>query len=358
MDTIPKRDDLLISMYYKILETIKPHGDYTPEDAKKVASLVFSKDVTDQITNEFMKDLKTRESDTIEGIKTDLSQNRDNIEKIWGKSFDLIWLFVNISNEIAITYCEDIKSSVTDDNRSLLSVLLQLHNRGCDVASEIVTLLISGHTDGAYARWRTLHEINITANFIAEYGNNIAKRYLDYHCIDEYKNVMKLQTNHEKLGLAPMSKTEEDEYKRKRTELKDKYGKNYVEDYGWAWPIFSKEKTKKSKSFNNRLTFAEIEKKVNFDQWRPYFGLASQQVHASSRSLVARIDPRHIGNVTIISLHQLTSALTTKHEQTFNSKSLFGLMILDRYKMEIFQELDKSALERDKIITKLSEGTK
>ena len=198
-----------------------------------------------------------------------------------------MWLFVNLSNEISIMYSEDIKSSVTNDDRSLLSALLLLHRRGCKVTFEIIILLTSGHTDGAYARWRTLHEINITANFIAKNGNNIAKRYLDYHFIDEYKTIMKFQENHEKLGLAPMSKDRENEYKRKRAELKDKYGKNYVKDYGWAWPIFPKKKSK------DRVNFAEIEKKVNFDQWRPYFGLASQRVHASPKDILSGTDPRH-----------------------------------------------------------------
>ena len=69
---------------------------------------------------------------------------------------------------------------------------------------------------------------------------------------------------------------------------------------------------------------------------------------AQKTSLVGQILDT-TGNVTTISLHQLTSALIAK-PPLFNSKGLIGLMVMDRYKSEIFQELDISSLEIDKKI--------
>jgi Family of unknown function (DUF5677) len=346
----PEKRDLLISLYYRVLEKIKPLAEITSEDAQKVAEKVFSTEVTELAADRFIEKIKVQESETIEGIKSDFSKGREDIEKIWGKGFDLMWLFVDIANEISIMYKEDITSSIAEDNRSLFAALFLLNKRGCEVASEIITLLTNGYTDGAYARWRTLWEITIISKFIAEYGNDIAKRYLDYRFIDDYKTTRKFEDNHEKLGLAPMSKAKEDEYKRKRNQLINAYGKNYVKDYGWAWPVISRSKAFRKGNKGSRIAFADIEPKVNFSHWRPYFSLASHRVHASSKSVSSRTDPRHIVQVTAISLHLLTSSFLTKQTRSFSSKLIIGLVIMEKYKSELFQELDKSALERDKMI--------
>jgi len=48
--------------------------------------------------------------------------------------------------------------------------LVRLQAGAARVAGEIYALLLSGYASGAHARWRTLHEIAVTALFIAQRG--------------------------------------------------------------------------------------------------------------------------------------------------------------------------------------------
>ena len=53
------------------------------------------------------------------------------------------------------------------DARKFMFLALQhLHGRACQMFLEILTLLRNGFGDCAYARWRSLYELNCTAYFI------------------------------------------------------------------------------------------------------------------------------------------------------------------------------------------------
>ena len=56
------------------------------------------------------------------------------------------------------------------NNDQVFFVLWRLHARSCQITMEILALLKSGFADGAHARWRTLHEIAVTALFIKQQG--------------------------------------------------------------------------------------------------------------------------------------------------------------------------------------------
>lgn len=62
--------------------------------------------------------------------------------------------------------------------------LARLHIRACRIAEEILLLIENGHTEGAQARWRTLHEVTITATLIADGGDALAERYFDHQAIE------------------------------------------------------------------------------------------------------------------------------------------------------------------------------
>src|SRR3546814_20908260 len=49
--------------------------------------------------------------------------------------------------------------------------LARLHIRACRIAEEILPLIENGHTEGAQARWPTLHEVTNTAPLIAAGGD-------------------------------------------------------------------------------------------------------------------------------------------------------------------------------------------
>ncbi len=62
--------------------------------------------------------------------------------------------------------------------------LVRLHHRACRIAIEIECLLHAGLGDAALARWRTLHEVCVSAVFIGNQSNDVATRFLKHEAYD------------------------------------------------------------------------------------------------------------------------------------------------------------------------------
>ena len=195
-------------------------------------------------------------------------------------------------------------------------LLTRLHARACRVGSEVLVLLESGHAGGAHARWRTLHEIAVVALFLRDRGKDIANAYLLHDGIVSYRAARQAEEKkietvapHEILRL------------RQRYELLvGRFGKPYAEEYGWAAAVLGRE----------RPTFADIEaSSVGLDATRPYYRLASHDVHAGPKSIyfnmgvlgrqnVLAAGPSNAGladpgHGMAISLGQVTAALLNSH---------------------------------------------
>lgn len=56
-------------------------------------------------------------------------------------------------------------------------VLRELFGRACQQYLEIIFLLKAGFADGAYARWRSLYEISVIADFISNNDGSVAEAY-------------------------------------------------------------------------------------------------------------------------------------------------------------------------------------
>ena len=111
-----------------------------------------------------------------------------NIEK-WGKGFDAFEAMYLISVESAEKCCEHASSLPEEDKRKkhyTFTAIQHLHGRSCQMFMEILCLLRNGFADGAYARWRSLFEVTVIAQFIVEKGEEVAKAYCE--SIDKVSN--------------------------------------------------------------------------------------------------------------------------------------------------------------------------
>jgi hypothetical protein len=61
---------------------------------------------------------------------------------------------------------------------------LALYSRGCLTASEVLSLARTGHGSGALARWRTLFETSVVAQFLIGNGDEAAERFMDHWMVD------------------------------------------------------------------------------------------------------------------------------------------------------------------------------
>lgn len=104
-------------------------------------------------------------------------------EQLWGKCFAASQTMYTLTIEAAeniSNYINENASAEDKNARKFMFLALQhLHGRACQMFLEILTLLRNGFGDCAYARWRSLYELNCIAYFIKAQGEQIAKQYYE-----------------------------------------------------------------------------------------------------------------------------------------------------------------------------------
>ena len=227
----------------------------------------------------------------------------------------LVPLARSVGDELGTGFNEQHRQAAKLKRPPLIEVLTRLHARSCQVAAEVLVLLKSGFSDGAMARWRTLHEIAVTALFIKKHGEKMAKRYLCYEAIESYKGALQYQRYCRRLGHESLSHAEMKIIEDARSNAINEFGKSFGANYGWAASVL--------KNFDH--TFAQIEENVELNHLRPYYyKMATQNVHADPKGAIYRLGlngerflltgPSNMGLVepghsTAISLLQVTSCL-------------------------------------------------
>ncbi len=112
---------------------------------------------------------------------------RRRIASDWGEAFSDLRLLI----ELCSGYGHDFNEAQLQTNRKHNAVrnevLSRLHIRACRIAEEIAILLDNGQTEGAEARWRTLHEVSVTALLVQAGGEQLARRYVDHQAVEQRK---------------------------------------------------------------------------------------------------------------------------------------------------------------------------
>jgi hypothetical protein len=243
-----------------------------------------------------------------------------NIER-WGKGFDSLEILIVTCTEAG----EDVNSSYRDkaveEQNLVFDLVVRLHARACQISQEILCLMKSGFADAAHARWRALHEVNVTAKFIAKHGQECAERFHFHDIVDSYDGMREHKKYEDRLNEKAPKQRDIDECKAEYESLIQHYGKKFSGHYGWAAYLFPD---------HLRVGFGAIEKDVQLDHMRPYYKLASQNIHSGSKGTRSRLglseatedmllvgksnsgmtDPAH---ATAISLGQITCTILMLH---------------------------------------------
>ena len=239
------------------------------------------------------------------------------LQDTWSEPLDLLEMLLAIALEAGDDFNREFRSDAAEQGDFVFDALTRLHARACQVASEILVLLKSGHADGADARWRSLHEIPVVGLLIKSNGNDIAERYLLHDIVESRKAAREYQEHCSELGYEPLMESELDEIESTYQVLLCRFGGSYKETYGWAIPVVGKK----------RPNFADIERTVDLKHLRPFYRMASYNVHANPKGVFHKLglyrtpevllagpsntglaDP---GQGTAISLLQITTALLT-----------------------------------------------
>ena len=214
----------------------------------------------------------------------------ERLVAVWRRPIDLLDLFIHLSTEAGADFNSTFREDAVASGDAVFEALTKMHGRACQVAREILTLLRAGFADGAHARWRTLHELAIVACLISERGQDLAERYLRHDTVQRYKLACQHQKHYATLKHEPLTQEELAELKEQRDELVGQYGPAFGNEYGWAVSVTG----------NDRPTLTQLEEKADLDHWRPYYRMASHNVHPNSHGAYYRLGlASHQGSVIL-----------------------------------------------------------
>ena len=306
--------ETLVSATQRILEA--DEADIDEAQLEEHVSAILP-DVIDELSADVLSTIKEDAfSGGLEEVRAEMLQFEDRLAEVWRKPLDLLELFVALAKEACWDFNREFGKDARCSGDDVFEALTRLHGRACQVSGETLVLLRSGFADGAHARWRTLHEISLVAALIYEHGPELAEKYLLHRTIQQFKLACQLQIHYERLGQEPVSEDVFSRLKEKRDMLMARFGSSFKEDYGWAADVTRPKSPKLS----------NIEECVDQEHWRPYYKMASGNVHPNSHELYFRLGlashqrdvilagPSNMGladpgHATAISLNQTTAVL-------------------------------------------------
>lgn len=221
--------------------------------------------------------LKTLKKDAPRMLKEyraiDTGFRRRNLAR-WRGAVDLLEMMWVISMEIGEEFINEAQGR---PHSHKTDALIQLHARALLVTREIICLVHGGFADGALSRWRSLHEVAVTAFFLSQQREDIAERYLASFYFSRLRAAEQLNLHAGRANLIPFDDAEIAEMRRECDALAARFGPNMRKDYGWAAPVVLD------------LSFAGIEKAAQLNHWRPRYRWASQHTHSGHRPQMAML---------------------------------------------------------------------
>jgi hypothetical protein len=197
----------------------------------------------------------------------------------WRHPLDLFEALLIMSQETAESFYQIHQPEAARDDDVVFFVLARLQARACLTASEVLTLLSSGHADGANSRWRTLHELAVVAFFVKERGQDVARRYLAHQDVQQAKLAEQYERYWQRLQVEPLDPQTLAEVRARRDKAIQDYGRAFRTEYGWAADALGIEKP----------NFEQIEAAVQLDHHRPYYRRASASIHPNVSGLFSNL---------------------------------------------------------------------
>lgn len=233
--------------------------------------LKMQRDIVPQI----FKTLKRRWPAEYRTQTRELSEFRNRLNQRWRTGISKLRMLVTMARELGDNINRDARQNPRSSVTALVDVLTRLHARSCQVAEEVIVLLETGFANGAMARWRTMHEIFVTAAFISEHGDSCAKRYRDHQIVESHKGAQEYEAVYVRLGYDPIPTGEMASIRKEYDNIIRKHGKAFGGQYGWA-----------AQDLNlKHPTFKDIEKAVGIDHLRGHYRMASHGVHANPKGI-------------------------------------------------------------------------
>jgi hypothetical protein len=237
------------------------------------------KQMTETLFECALKAVNEQTDEAISRRTAEIDAFQQRLAHRWKKPFRLLAVQIGLAAQFGADVNDYLRERATPENAATVDSLTRLQARAVQIAGEVEALLKNGFADGAMSRWRTLHEVVVVAFFINQYGNDVAQAYLDHVAIDSLRNARMYREAAPKLGYAPIRERDWEELQAEANRMKVKHGKAFATDYGWAAQALKKE----------RPNFVDIELAVEFEKYRPYYKMASNNIHAGPKGVFSRL---------------------------------------------------------------------
>ena len=193
----------------------------------------------------------------------------------WKPSFDHLEMMWSIAQELGEMHGRAVKAEGSEADDPTMAALAHIFPRALLVAQEILCLLRGGFPDGALARWRSLHELAVTAMYIAKHGDMVATAYLLSFHFAARRAAHQMNEYSERAKIGRFSDSELNDFDARCAWAEGILGRKIDKDKDGEWPAITQSHT----------TFAAIEKDVAMDHWRPRYKWASTHTHAHHRPI-------------------------------------------------------------------------
>lgn len=301
--------------FHEILAQLAAQGGLTEEEIAAASTQVLQEFIS-QLAPSMLKALKRAAPRMLrEHKESDAGFALRNYRR-WKKPLDLLELLWNISEEVGAKFNQTERPAAVLANDYQFDALVSLHARALLISREILCLLHGGFPDGALSRWRSLHEIAVTAVFLQTHEQDVSHRYLASFPFAALRAARQLNEHAERANMTPFSEQEIIAMKQRCDGFEARFGKDMHNEYGWASVALS----------NPKPNFTQLEKAVALDHWRPRYRWASQHTHGGYRPPLALLgtaettDQVHLVGqsnsgftdpiqMTAISLNHVTSTL-------------------------------------------------
>ena len=310
------------------LNEVKKEFDGTDEEFQEKVKLKFPELLAD-LGNIFSQGLitfyKTKILDELRQKEADFN---NRLFKEYKEGFDYLQIFIDLNKYLGKQFSKELESQIPEDDKLKLHVLFRLHGRACQVATEIQTLLKFGYSDGAHARWRTLHEISVIFNLLLENDNLLTEMFVKFEYIEKLKRAKNSNEHLEKINWQPIDEKTINELEQQKEILIKKYGDDFAKSYGWTLNIIPQK---------GERSFRKLEELVGLDYLRPFYSWACENVHSGMDGVSNRMSlhdsakvsylmftgPSQYGladpaQFTTYSLIQITSSLISLNESYEN----------------------------------------
>lgn len=203
------------------------------------------------------------------------------LKQRWCKALDLLeWLALSCMQS-GSRFDEQHRVEATAQNDSVLEALTRLHAHSCQIASEILVFLHTGHANGAMARWRSLHEVAVVAMFLADNGQETARRYLLHDRVKSHEDAKAYQKHCGKLGYIAFSDEEMLTIETEYSLVLEEFGDDYQGGYGWA----ARALRTADPPHKGGIYFSTLEEAVGLHHFEPFYRMASHTIHPSAKCI-------------------------------------------------------------------------